>query len=180
MNREQTRKLERGTRNNADRLRALNVQQQVKLDLDDGGVPVVVTRETGDGKRVASIGGTWRIDSEWWRLPIVRRYVEVILEGGGRVVLFEDLSTGEWWIQKPAWTFRVPTSAFQLPCTSSSTATPLSRSSTAPRSPSSSRSPRRSSATPCSRSPTTTACTARWRSRKKRNSSASRRSPARS
>jgi len=102
MNREQTRKLERGTRNNVDRLRALNVQQQVKVDLDDRGVPVVVTRETGDRKRVESIGETWRIDDEWWRLPIVRRYVEVILEGGGRVVLFEDMSTREWWMQKPA------------------------------------------------------------------------------
>jgi len=102
MNREQTRKLERGTRNNVDRLRALNVQQQVKVDLDDRGVPVVVTRETGDRKRVESIGETWRIDDEWWRLPIVRRYVEVILEGGGRVVLFEDMLTGEWWMQKPA------------------------------------------------------------------------------
>src|SRR5436190_18142491 len=102
MNREQTRKLARGTRNNADRLRAINVQQQVKVDLDDCGVPVVVTRETGDGKRVESIGEAWRIDDEWGRLPIVRRYVEVILEGGGRVVLFEDMSTGEWWMQKPA------------------------------------------------------------------------------
>ena len=101
MNREQTRKLERGTRNNVDRLRALNVQQQVKVDLDDRGVPVVVTRETGDRKRVESIGETWRIDDEWWRLPIVRRYVEVILEGGGRVVLFEDAVTGAWWIQSP-------------------------------------------------------------------------------
>jgi len=43
----------------------------------------------------------WRIDDEWWRQPIVRRYVEVILEGGGRVVLFEDPTTGEWWMQKP-------------------------------------------------------------------------------
>ncbi|HEX9487391.1 MAG TPA: hypothetical protein VF976_10020 [Gemmatimonadales bacterium] len=74
----------------------------MKVDLDDRGVPVVVARGTGDVKRVESIGETWRIDDEWWRLPIVRRYVEVILEGGGRVVLFEDLATGEWWMQKPA------------------------------------------------------------------------------
>ena len=91
-----------GMRNGADRLRALNVQQRVEVELDERGAPIVVTRETGNGKRVESIGETWRIDDEWWRLPIVRRYVEVILEGGGRVVLFEDLSTGEWWIQKPA------------------------------------------------------------------------------
>jgi|SRR3989441_2075475 len=102
MNREQTRKSERGTRNRADRLRALNVQQRVEVTLDERGVPVVVKREAGSGRRIESIGEMWRIDDEWWRTPIVRRYVEVILEGGGRVVLFEDLSTGEWWIQKPA------------------------------------------------------------------------------
>jgi len=43
----------------------------------------------------------WRINDEWWRQPIVRRYVEVVLEGGGRLVLFEDQITGEWWMQKP-------------------------------------------------------------------------------
>ena len=55
----------------------------------------------GNGKRVESQGENWRMDDEWWRQPIVRRYVEVVLEGGGRVVLFEDLITGEWWMQKP-------------------------------------------------------------------------------
>jgi len=90
-----------GMRNGADRLRALNVQQRVEVELDERGVPIVVTRETGNGKRVESIGETWRIDDEWWRVPIVRRYVEVILEGGGRVVLLEDLVTGEWFEQMP-------------------------------------------------------------------------------
>jgi hypothetical protein len=102
MNREPTRNAEGGTRSRPDRLRALNVQQRVGVELDDRGVPAVMTRETGDRKRVESIGETWRIDDEWWRVPIVRRYMEVILEGGGRVVLFEDVSTGEWWMQKPA------------------------------------------------------------------------------
>ena len=91
-----------GMRNGADRLRALNVQQRVEVELDERGAPIVVTRETGNGKRVESIGETWRIDDEWWRVPIVRRYVEVILEGGGRVVLLEDLVTGEWFEQMPS------------------------------------------------------------------------------
>ncbi|HYL55986.1 MAG TPA: hypothetical protein VEU73_10485 [Gemmatimonadales bacterium] len=52
-------------------------------------------------KRVESIGENWRMDDEWWRQPIVRRYVEAVLEGGGRVLLFEDLITGEWFVQKP-------------------------------------------------------------------------------
>ena len=84
-----------------DRLRALNVPQRVEVELDEQRRPTIVKRETGNGKRVESLGENWRMDDEWWRQPIVRRYVEVVLEGGGRVVLFEDLITGEWWMQKP-------------------------------------------------------------------------------
>jgi len=43
----------------------------------------------------------WRIDDEWWRRPIARRYFEALLQGGRRVVLFEDLATGEWFEQTP-------------------------------------------------------------------------------
>ena len=88
-------------RNGPDRLRALNTQKRVEVELDEHEVPVIVTRETGNGKPIESVGETWRIDDEWWRMPIVRRYVEVILEGGGRLVLFEDLMTGEWFAQMP-------------------------------------------------------------------------------
>src|SRR2546425_7558884 len=109
MNRNQMRKSERGMRNGTDRLRALNVPQRVEVELDADGMPMNVKRETlkdsltvaGNGKRVEALGESWRIHDEWWRQPIVRRYVEVILEGGGRMVLFEDLNTGEWWMQKP-------------------------------------------------------------------------------
>src|SRR5437867_8127668 len=90
-----------GMRNGTDRLRALNVPQRVEVVLDADGMPMNVKRETGNGKRVEALGESWRIHDEWWRQPIVRRYVEVILEGGGRMVLFEDLNTGEWWMQKP-------------------------------------------------------------------------------
>jgi len=101
MNPDQTWNAEGGTRNRADRLRALNVPQRVEVELDEQRRPTIVQRETGNGKRVESLGENWRMDDEWWRQPIVRRYVEVVLEGGGRVVLFEDLITGEWWMQKP-------------------------------------------------------------------------------
>jgi len=101
MNPEKMRNAEVGMRNGLDRLRALNTQKPVEVELDERGVPVIVTREAGIEKRIESIGETWRIDDEWWRLPIVRRYVEVILEGGGRVVLFEDIITGEWFAQMP-------------------------------------------------------------------------------
>ena len=88
----------RGTR--SDRLRALNVPRPIVVELRDDGLPVRI-REGGRGKgeewqSIASISDVWRLDDEWWRRPIVRRYVEVILEHGGRMVLYEDLVTGEW------------------------------------------------------------------------------------
>ena len=109
MNRNQMRKSERGTRNEGDRLRALNVPQLVEVALDAEGMPVNVKRETlkdsltvaGNWKCVEALSESWRIDDEWWRQPIVRRYVEVVLEGGGRLVLFEDQITGEWFAQMP-------------------------------------------------------------------------------
>jgi hypothetical protein len=52
-------------------------------------------------RRVDEVLEFWRIDDEWWRTPIVRRYVEVVLQGGGHVVLFEDLTTGQWFLQQP-------------------------------------------------------------------------------
>lgn len=88
-------------RNGTDRLRALNSPQRVQVELDEQRMPRVVKRGTGNEKRVESFGENWRMDDEWWRQPIVRRYVEVVLEGGGRVVLFEDLITGEWFVQMP-------------------------------------------------------------------------------
>jgi hypothetical protein len=63
---------------------------------EDGGSPV----GTG-GRRVDAVVETWVVQDEWWRSPIHRRYVEVVLEGGAHVVLFEDLTTGEWFMQRP-------------------------------------------------------------------------------
>jgi len=80
----------------ADRLRSLNVPRPVTVVLDENGVP----RSVGDATVDVTLEA-WRIDDEWWRLPIVRRYVEVVLEGGGRLVLFEDMTTQQWFAQKP-------------------------------------------------------------------------------
>ena len=79
-----------------DRLRTINTPRRVEVELGVAGLPVMVER-----RAVESVGEICCIDDEWWREPIHRRYVEVILEGGKHVVLFEDLMTGEWWVQKP-------------------------------------------------------------------------------
>ena len=105
-----------------DRLRALNVPIPITVTVDEAGIPVEVRLSTGTcvadnasptdarlgtaaspttARRVAEVLEVWRIDDEWWRAPITRRYVDVVLEGGAHVVLFEDLRTAEWFVQQP-------------------------------------------------------------------------------
>ncbi len=84
----------------ADRLRALNVPQPAEVEADAAGQPAAVTWD-GTRRVVEVIVETWRLDDEWWRAPIRRRYAELLLEGGKRVVVFEDLVTGTWSLQQP-------------------------------------------------------------------------------
>ncbi len=80
------------------RLRPLNLPRSVGVELNEDDLPVAVTSD-GKEKKVEEIGETWRIDDEWWRDPIARRYVEVMLVGGGHVVVYEDLVGGGWFMQ---------------------------------------------------------------------------------
>ncbi len=79
-----------------DRLRAVNTPQPVVLEWDESGGLTVVK-----GGKVEAILESWRIDDEWWRQTISRAYMEVMLEGGKRRVLFQDLITGQWFAQLP-------------------------------------------------------------------------------
>jgi hypothetical protein len=87
----------------ADRLRALNAPEAASVELDANGQPAAVRRSKnkGGGQAVEDVLDTWRIDDEWWRRPIARLYHDVMLEGGGHVVLFKDLLTGDWFAQQP-------------------------------------------------------------------------------
>jgi hypothetical protein len=72
------------------------------VELNGRGVPAglaLKSEDAGGRWRVESTGEIWRVDDEWWRRPISRRYFEVMLEGGKHVTLFEDLTTGEWFMQ---------------------------------------------------------------------------------
>ena len=89
-----------------DRLRAVNAPKKAAVELDENGQPAVIRRsnDNGGGQEtpaavVETVLETWRIDDEWWRKLISRSYYAVILQGGARVVLFEDLVTGEWFEQ---------------------------------------------------------------------------------
>jgi hypothetical protein len=84
-------------RNGGKEFRALNVPEKIQVELDNGRPGKVV--KSRRARVVESVLECWRIDDEWWRKPITRTYYEVVLETGGRVVLFQDLTTNEWWMQ---------------------------------------------------------------------------------
>ncbi len=85
----------------ADRLRALNVPGAVTIGFNESGLMMVGRPDGQTVGKVEAILESWCIDDEWWRQPIARSYMKVLLEGGKRVVLFQDLFTGLWFMQQP-------------------------------------------------------------------------------
>lgn len=84
-----------------DRLRAVNEPAPVTVEVDEFGLPRAAGRPDGLTARIDSVNETWRIDDEWWRQIISRQYFEVMMEGGKRMVLFQNLLNGEWFAQLP-------------------------------------------------------------------------------
>lgn len=90
------------------KLRPLHTPSPVSVRTDDRGRPTAVrakdtaAREAVSGRllEVVGIREVWRIDDEWWREPISRLYFEVVLENGGRAVLYRDLVDGGWYQQR--------------------------------------------------------------------------------
>ena len=84
-----------------DRLRAVNEPHAVAVELNESGQMSVGRPDGRTVGRVEAILESWRIDDEWWRETISRSYMELMLEGGKRVVVFQDLMTGQWFMQQP-------------------------------------------------------------------------------
>ncbi len=84
-----------------DRLRAVNEPRTVTVEVNESGLMTVGRPDGRTVGRVEAILESWRIDDEWWRQPISRSYLELLLAGGKRVVVFQDLLTGLWFIQQP-------------------------------------------------------------------------------
>jgi len=61
-----------------------------------GARPVAVRR----WRRVVGIVDVWRVDDEWSRDEISRRYCSLDLETGERVTVFQDLQGWGWYWQR--------------------------------------------------------------------------------
>lgn len=87
-----------GTAAGSGGLRPLNAPIPTAVDATPSGVPRAVLRR-GKLVPVARIIDRWRIDDEWWRAPIVRRYFLVELRDGQQLTLFHDAVHDAWYRQ---------------------------------------------------------------------------------
>lgn len=81
-----------------ERLRPLGAPRAAEVVLDPDGTPAAVMV----GRRlrgVCAVRERWRIDDEWWRTPLARDYLTVVLQDGRPLTLYHDLVKGGWWVQ---------------------------------------------------------------------------------
>jgi hypothetical protein len=79
-------------------VKPLNLPRAVRVRTDASGEPVAVQGRRGS-RMVEGVRERWRIDDEWWRVPISRLYYALVLEGGRAVTLYRDLRTDRWYLQ---------------------------------------------------------------------------------
>ena len=78
-----------------DAFKPVNLPEAVVVEENPDGEPGVV--KMGRRQTVESIEDRWRIDDEWWRSqPISRLYYAVVFKSGQKVVIFKDLTSGQW------------------------------------------------------------------------------------
>ncbi len=82
-----------------DRVRSLNLPRPVEVTLDRHSGQPRLLHERGRDREIERIQDTWQVDDEWWREPISRRYLQVVLRDGALRTLFHDRISGRWFEQ---------------------------------------------------------------------------------
>lgn len=75
------------------------VSEPIQMDTDSNGIPVrFVWRQVRHP--VQQIGRRWRVDVGWWRLHIWREHYQLTTQTGLLVIVYCDLLTGQWYLQR--------------------------------------------------------------------------------
>ncbi len=86
------------TPGSAGGLRLLNQPKPTAVEATPHGEPVAIVVQ-GRFQRVRAIHDSWRIDDEWWRDEIARRYFAIELENGRKLTVYHDLVGDGWFSQ---------------------------------------------------------------------------------
>ena len=76
--------------------RRLGTPKPASVVADGEGVPTAV-----GAREVDSVREEWVVEDRWWTgRPLRRRYFELVLVDGRNVVVFRDLVSGGWFLQR--------------------------------------------------------------------------------
>lgn len=87
-----------GTAGGAGGLRLLNQPKPAAVEANQYEEPEAIVVQ-GRFQRVRAILDSWRIDDEWWRDEIARRYFALELENGRKMTVYHDLVGDGWFAQ---------------------------------------------------------------------------------
>jgi hypothetical protein len=65
-----------------------------------GGEPPLRFTWQGQEHRVTEVTQSWRVDLDWWRERIWRAYFRLGTNTGLLVVIYQDLLSGKWYLQR--------------------------------------------------------------------------------
>lgn len=83
----------------ADRVRPLNLPRPIQVMRDElSGLPRIL-HERNSSREIARVQDSWQVDDEWWREPISRRYLQVMLRDGALRTIFHDRIANCWFAQ---------------------------------------------------------------------------------
>jgi hypothetical protein len=75
-----------------------NAPLAARVEANVDGTPRLVNH-----RPVALLREEWRVVDRWWsEEPVLRRYFELVLEGGENTVVFHDGAGGGWYTQRGA------------------------------------------------------------------------------
>jgi hypothetical protein len=67
---------------------------EVRLEPGSGSLRAV--RMGGRWRAVTRVANRWVVETDWWRTPVRRHYVRLLLGKDECVELYHDLDTGTW------------------------------------------------------------------------------------
>lgn len=77
----------------------------IYADTDDTGMPDIIVWQ-GRAYVVAEVANRWRVEDGWWRADadagghIRRNYYKLVTYDGMLCVVYQDLVTGDWHLQR--------------------------------------------------------------------------------
>jgi hypothetical protein len=69
----------------------------IHVETDEQGRPTALTWQRRE--HVREVVNRWRVDDDWWRMPVSRMYY-VVTTATMLLEIYEDLRAGDWYLQR--------------------------------------------------------------------------------